>query len=93
MLMMEAAGALRQWWKKAITDPTRCLDEAGERPINPRLSLKGLVGAFACLALGVLLSFSVFLAERIISACNDSSISSLFARIKLQRTKQRTYRY
>ena len=65
MLKMEAGGFIQFWWKRSITDPTRCLKEAQERPIRPRLSFKGLSGAFAAIALGSVLSVLVFIVEKI----------------------------
>lgn len=63
---MEAAGLFDLWWKRIAADSTHCLDEARLKPANPRLSLKGLVGAFVILGFGEIVSFFIYLSEILI---------------------------
>lgn len=65
LMKMEAAGMFGLWWRRATTDPRRCMDEARARPITPRLKLKGLSGAFTVLGVGIILSLIAFFGERI----------------------------
>lgn len=62
-MKMEAAGLHDLWFRWSMSDPTRCLDEARARPVNPRLNLKGLVGAFVVLGFGAVLSVLGYLNE------------------------------
>ena len=70
-------GLLDFWAKRFQPDLRQCLDEAGKimqpkkstgrKDSLSRLSIKNLTGAFVVLAVGYLVSFLVFLAEKIVS--------------------------
>jgi len=61
---MEAAGFFRTWWKKMMANPDRCLSYIEEQKsrILP-LTFGNVSGAFYILAVGMSLSFLVFLLE------------------------------
>lgn len=64
LMEMEAAGFFRIWWKKMMAKPDRCLSYIEEQKsrILP-LNFGNVSGAFYILAVGMSLSFLVFLLE------------------------------
>lgn len=65
-MWIDGTGLSRLWWKWTKMNPTRCLEEALDRPVIPALKFKGLVGAFFVLGFGVVLSILAFSTEMMI---------------------------
>ena len=74
-MRMDASGLLSKFWERSIvtTSGRRCLDKAKEMlqvPVQARLSLSHLSGAFVVLAVGLILSLMSFIGELAQRCCN-----------------------
>lgn len=68
LIELNAFGLIEYWMKFHVASPRQCLDTItrhNKQSANPRLSLKNLTGAFVILGFGCMISFLVFVIERL----------------------------
>ena len=74
LMKMQSAGLFNHWGSMLMANPTVCLKEAQNRPLNnPRLTLVNLSGAFIVLVTGCALSAFVFICELVYKKCTRTS--------------------